>query len=139
MNGQILNHLKTIEEVVALDIINDFEDVKTIEFTDVSQIEGYFESPGSSERFNVLVLVNGEHEMNYQINLSVNEFDDSDDEDATSSLYRLQSWTPSKRLKSKKNKERVLTIADLEKEAYQKQLNRIDIRYYLKNDIYKIK
>ena len=57
-NEQILDHAKHVEQVIALDIIENYENVESIRFTDVYQNKYYFESPDSSNRFEVEVLIN---------------------------------------------------------------------------------
>ena len=140
-NGQILEHTKHVEQVIALDIIENYENVESIRFTDVYQNKYYFESPDSSNRFEVKVLINGKYKATYDVNLSAKDPNDPEDKyDKGVELYKMSSYGPN--FISEKNdveKDKIFTLKDLNNPKYQKLLKNTDITYYQKNDIYKLK
>ena len=140
-NGQILEHTKHVEQVIALDIIGNYENVESIRFTDVYQNKYYFESPDSSNRFEVEVLINGKYKASYDVNLSAKDPNDPEDKyDKGVELYKMSSYGPN--FISEKNdveKDKIFTLKDLNNPKYQKLLKNTDITYYQKNDIYKLK
>lgn len=140
-NGQILEHAKHVEQVIALDIIENYENVESIRFTDVYQNKYYFESPDSSNRFEVEVLINGKYKATYDVNLSAKDPNDPEDKyDKGVELYKMSSYGPN--FISEKNdveKDKIFTLKDLNNPKYQKLLKNTDITYYQKNDIYKLK
>lgn len=140
-NEQILEHAKHVEQVIALDIIENYENVECIKFTDVYQNKYYFESPDSSNRFEVKVLINGKYKATYDVNLSAKDPNDPEDKyDKGVELYKMSSHG-AKFISEKNNlkKDKIFTLKDLNNPKYQKQLKNIDITYYQKDDIYKIK
>ena len=137
-NEQILDHAK---QVIALDIIENYENVESIRFTDVYQNKYYFESPDSSNRFEVEVLINGKYKATYDVNFSAKDPNDPEDKyDKGVELYRMSSYGPNF-ISEKKNlkKDKIFTLKDLNNPKYQKLLKNTDITYYQKNDIYKLK
>ena len=140
-NGQILEHTKHVEQVIALDIIENYENVESIRFTDVYQNKYYFDSPDSSNRFEVKVLINGKYKATYDVNLAAKDPNDPDDKyDKGVELYKMSSYGPNF-ISEKKNlkKDKIFTLKDLNNPKYQKLLKNTDITYYQKNDIYKLK
>lgn len=140
-NGQILEHTKHVEQVIALDIIENYENVESIRFTDIYQNKYYFESPDSSNRFEVKVLINGKYKATYDVNLAAKDPNDPEDKyDKGVELYKMSSYGPN--FISEKNdveKDKIFTLKDLNNPKYQKLLKSTDITYYQKNDIYKLK
>ena len=135
-NEQILDHAKHVEQVIALDIIENYENVESIRFTDVYQNKYYFESPDSSNRF-----INGKYKATYDVNFSAKDPNDPEDKyDKGVELYRMSSYGPNF-ISEKKNlkKDKIFTLKDLNNPKYQKLLKNTDITYYQKNDIYKLK
>ena len=106
-NEQILDHAKHVEQVIALDIIENYENVESIRFTDVYQNKYYFESPDSSNRFEVEVLINGKYKATYDVNFSAKDPNDPEDKyDKGVELYRMSSYGPKFHLREEKSKER---------------------------------
>lgn len=126
LGRKILNLFKLVQQVIVLELDNEYEDIDSVQFTSIRRIYGgpdYFDD----NEFSIDLIVNGNIPFGTNITLE-------DDKIRFTGVYSNDD-DKLKRRKDSKGSE--VELDDLANPKNQERLKKIDITYYLKNDIFR--
>lgn len=122
----ILKLFKMVQEVVVLDVDNIYEDVDSVQFTSITQSRGYLQNTN----FYITFVVN----KKIKFSTIVEVYDDHN------VCFSPPHSDADNQLKKRENLDyKEGQLSDLRDKKNQERLKNIDITYYQKDDIYKIK
>lgn len=122
----ILKLFKMLQEVIVLEVDSIYEDVDSVQFTSITRSQGLLDDPD----FYITFTVNDK--IPFSTTVTIN-----DDNDIRFSYP--ESDTDDQLKKRKNHDYEEGQLSDLTEKKNQERLKNIDITYYQKNDIYKIK
>lgn len=136
-NHEIIDHMTNLQKLMAMDILRHYENVKTIEFIDISE-DPHYQGVDGGEQFTATALVNKTEIIYFDFDIETNETPE------TLENYGNVMYLEPKNLQNSLIDKEVdysvyPNLEELLAGHYDKQLAQVSITYYTKNDMYKNK